>query len=282
MSFRLGGLEIGIISRCFAEGQDVMQFESRGSTPTKLRLFGERNSGTNFVEALLIQNFPGLKVVRNYPFEKHTFFSEAYTTKDMVCVCVTRSADMWLKSTYRSKHQIWNWANKTNFSQFLRHEWYSHFSGHLLQKRTRALGLRRGHELMLDRHPLTGARLKNVLELRSLKLASYLKVPHMHMNYAFVLYEEANADQAGFVSRFADAFGLQMPDEPKLIEKNLSRHARVRNDRADELANYSEFSADDLKFVFENLDFEIERTFGYAYSDDFQMVAGPEAFEPTD
>lgn len=253
-------------------GHSNMQFEARGAEPSKLRLFGERNSGTNFVESLLIRNFPGLQLLREYPFEKHAFFNEAYITPDMLCVCVTRSADMWLKSTYRSKHQIWAWASKTSFSQFLRHEWYSHFSGHLLRQKTGKLGLRRGHELLLDRHPVTGRRIENVLALRSLKLSSYFKVPQMHKNYAFVRYEDVNADQTGFLRQFAEAFGLSWTGEPEVIEDNLSRNVRVRKGEADQLPKYSEFSPDDLEFIFDTLEFGIEEAFGYRYTPDFTLA----------
>ncbi|MEL7149202.1 MAG: hypothetical protein AAGK71_00640 [Pseudomonadota bacterium] len=249
-----------------------MEHEARGATPTKLRFFGERSSGTNFVETLLLANFPSLELVRHYPFEKHAFLNEAYTTPDMVCVCVTRSADMWLKSMYRSKHQIWAWARRTTFSEFLRHEWHSHFSGHILRQKTRALGLRQGQELLLDRHPLTGARIENVLALRGLKLASYLKAPHMHRNYAFVSYEEVVADQESFTRTFGEAFGLEGQAQPITIEKNLSRDQKVLQNKEETLPDYADFSASDLAFVFDNLDFSLEERFGYRYDAEFRLL----------
>lgn len=241
---------------------------SHTQAPTKLRLFGERNSGTNLVESLLLQNFPQMTLVRNYPFEKHAFFDEAYVTRDMLCVCVVRSADVWFKSCFRSQHQIWAWAKELSFSEFLRHEWSSHFSGHILADKTKKLGLNPKHELLMDRHPLTGDRIANIVELRKLKLQSYLKIPKLHWNYAFIRYEDVVADQSEFIAGFAKQLDLQMPSEPQEISKNLSRAKEVRHDMAHTLPSYADYSPEDARFIDEWMDRDLEARFGYRYADE--------------
>ena len=243
-----------------------------GRRPRLLRLFGERNSGTNLVESLLLRNFPSLRLMRPYPFEKHAFFAEPFVTRDMVCVCVTRAADSWLRSSFRSQHQIWAWAKGLDFAEFLRHEWWSHMSGHVLADRTRDLRLKQRHELLLDRHPVTGRRIADIVELRGLKLQSYLKIPEMHFNHVHLRYEDVVADQAGIVRGFAAMFDLPLPEKIEEISANLSRAPEVRHDRADTLPAYADFTPEDVDFIRARLDFDLEARFGYRYSDAFALM----------
>lgn len=250
---------------------------ANGAPPTVLRLFGERNSGTNFVEQLLLKNFPRLNLLRHYPWEKHNYFNDPYTMPNMVCVCVARSADVWVKSSFRAQHQVWHWARGLEFSEFMRHEWWAHFSGHLLQKRTRVLGLKPSQELMYERHPVTGERLKDIFELRALKLASYRRVPKFYDNFAFIRYEDVKADPTGFLRSFSDRFDFDRKDGFKMIEKNVARTKEVRMGHEEALPSYAEYSTEDIAYALSRLDLEQEALFGYRYSDGFVGTWGDEA-----
>lgn len=112
-----------------------------------LKLYGERNSGTNYLEQLLATNFevrllPGVAprwFVRRFPLERHRDLYFAATRRfnlgwkhmlvpsqlpakpKRLVVCLTRNPYAWLLSTFRSPHH----ATRTyaGFDDFLRSPW---------------------------------------------------------------------------------------------------------------------------------------------------------------
>ncbi len=242
---------------------------SNGIRAQKFRVYGERNSGTNLVEALLKQHFPQLEFVREFPFEKHAFMNPSFAGPATVCVVVFRSADAWIKSFFRTQHQIWGWAGELEFSDFIRHEWRSHFSGHLLKDRTKDMGLRIKDEVMLDRHPETGRRIANIVELRNLKIQSHLKAKHLFGNWMLVRYEDVVEDQLSLVRSFSEAFKTDIQGVIGPIEKNLSRNAQVLSGMEDQMPGYADFSDDDIRFILDRLWLKQEAQIGYRYDSRF-------------
>jgi len=50
--------------------------------PNVLKLYGERCSGTNYVETLIEQNFPGLTSRRRYNWEKHNYLNPPFVPRN--------------------------------------------------------------------------------------------------------------------------------------------------------------------------------------------------------
>lgn len=233
--------------------------------PGILKLYGERNSGTNYVEALIKQNFPALTPRRRYNWEKHNFLNPPFVRDEMLGVVVVRHAFDWLRSFYRSPHQVAYWHREVDFSGFLRHEWSGIFNGKLIEQQGKLnIQLR---ELMYERHPVSGARISNVVELRNLKLASQLKIRNLYENWVVVRYEDARDDPETFVSALADCFALVPTKTFNPVTEDLSNYALPKDRKgAGRLRDYAEFTDADRDFVLGALDLEQERYFGYDYS----------------
>lgn len=233
---------------------------------TKLAIFGERCSGTNYAETLIHQNVPGLDTTVEYGW-KHGFINPGYIKPDCFFVVVTRDALDWLRSLYRTPHQVGFWVNEASFSEFLRHEWSGVISGWVLGQPVRKFGLDRHMELMWERHPVTGAPISNVVELRRLKLQSLRKLENLTPNVAYLRYEDLRDDPEPAIAQLRQQMGLAPQDTVKLVEQDVSRV----NGRPDQVsrsyAALPEFTPDDLRFVLEALDLQQETQFGYAYRD---------------
>lgn len=233
--------------------------------PDVLKLYGERCSGTNYVEALIEQNFPGLRSRRRYNWEKHNYLNPPFVRDGMLGLVVVRHAFDWLRSIHRNPHQVGFWYREVDFEGFLRHEWSSIFNGRLIGKQGK-LNIR-FQEVMYERHPVTGSRISNVVEMRNLKLASHLKVRNLYENWVVVRYEEVRDDPETFVAALAEFFALERAETFQPVTRDVSNFA-LTNDREGKgrLKAYSDFTHADRDFVLGALDLEQERYVGYDYS----------------
>ncbi len=240
-------------------GQEMkaLRSESTDSVLKEFALFGERCSGTNYVEALVTRNFPDLTRLRTYPWEKHSYINVPAAGEKCLAIVVVREPMRWLQSHYRNPHQVGNWRKNASFSEFLRAEWTSVVNGAVIE-RQRKHGIRR-RELMLDRHPMTGKRPRNVLQLRNWKLQSYQKVSEIYQHWVFVRFEDVSSNPEAWVKSLSDDFGLSIDGEVSNVVEDVSRSSGY--DRS--ATKYPDFTPADTSFVFSQLDIEQEKRFGY-------------------
>lgn len=235
-----------------------------GSEITILKLYGERCSGTNYVETLLTRNFPALSMGRRYNWEKHNFVNPPFTLETQLAVVVVRDVFDWLRSLHRSPHQVGYWYRKVDFSGFLRHEWSSIFNGFLIE-RQRQFPVR-FKEVMYERHPLTGERIANVVALRNLKLQSHLKVRALYRHWVILRFEEARDTPEAVLDALAERFALVRTPQFHPVKKDVSNFSLpgdVEGKGRDR--PYAEVSDADRAFVLGTLDLAQERLVGYAY-----------------
>ena len=237
-------------------------------TLTRYRLYGERCSGTNFLRALIARNLPDLTFSNSYNWEKHDFVNPAFCHDDELGLVIVRGALDWIRSIHRNPHQAGDWFKPAGFSDFIRHEWSSVFnteliSGQVMEDVT-------GRELMLDRHPMTGARIANVVELRNLKIRSQLKVRHLYRNWMILCYEEVRDDPATFVAALS-RLTRQKPVE-QLVPVNEDMAQSAWADRRNQ--PYAEITPDDLRFIAATLDLSQEHWLGFDYPELSQRQPG--------
>jgi len=225
-------------------------------------IFGERSTGTNFAEALLERNFPDLKRVRTFPWEKHTYVTTPIAKPSTLAIVVVREPIRWMQSLYRNPHQVGPWKKDLTFSDFIRHEWTSVFDGWLFPRQN-SFGAG-GNELMLDRHPLTGAKPRNIVELRNWKMQSYDRVPALYQNWAFLRYESLCDAPEQFLEEIANTYGIK---GTAVFENEIEDVSRVASDSTRGKAPYPEVTSQDLEFILGEIDDKQERRFGYLYSD---------------
>jgi hypothetical protein len=233
---------------------------------SKLAIFGERCSGTNYAEALIHQNVPGLETTGEYGW-KHGFITPGYIKPDCIFVAVTRNALDWLPSLYRTPHQVGFWVKEASFSAFLRHEWSGVISGWVLGQPVRSFGLARHMELMWERHPLTAAPIRNVVELRNLKLQALRKLQNLTPHVVYLRYEDLRDDPVTAIAKLRATMGLPAQDSITPVNKDVSRTVGRPDQTARSNAEPAQFSTDDLRFVLEGLDLAQEAHFGYTYDD---------------
>jgi len=148
----------------------------------KITIYGERCSGTNYLEMLLAKNFHDYKLTWEYG-SKHFFgHQNLQNSDDTLFICIVRNPVDWFNSLYRQK---WHIANHLRLSieNFLNTEFYSY--------NDQSSGSKDGTEIMEDRNIYTGERYKNIFELRHTKLNFlYKDLSKLVKNYIFIKHED--------------------------------------------------------------------------------------------
>ncbi|WP_298905572.1 hypothetical protein [uncultured Aliiroseovarius sp.] len=221
------------------------------------QVFGERRTGTNYLDRLIKDNL-SIEPTNRYGW-KHGTISMPCIAAHGLIVVVVRDPLTWLSSLHNRPFTKAN--SGLPFSEFLRTEWYDEFIpkdfGHA---RWGYSGMVRASHVpnQVDRHPITGKRFKNPLELRVVKTAGFLGFLERECNVAVVDYRYINTDPAGFISRLSDDFSIakttdfERPDRVGALGTNQPRKAPT------------DISAEDMDFIRTALD-QVQETFlGYA------------------
>lgn len=218
----------------------------------RIQLWGERNSGTHFLEHLLARNFPRTLVA--YPLGWKHFISRAdlSVAHDTLCVIIYRNPIHWALSMHDRPHHAAPNLKTCSFSEFIRAEWTSVNdvvpTGHAEY----------GQELMVDRHPETGLRFANLLRMRTAKLEAWLGLQSRVRYHTSVSYEELRHDSARFVHAISERFGLECTPEFHPVPEAYGRAGKAYRPK-----RRARLNSNDLDFICSELDPDLERSLGY-------------------
>jgi len=155
----------------------------------KYTIYGERCSGTNYLENIININFD-VNITWEYGW-KHFFGFQDDKLKnsdDTLFICIVRNLPDWINSFYRELHHLPlryknNMSEEEKIDEFLNKEFWS-FNDNDMNRDTKK-------ELMEDRNIYTGERYKNIFELRHTKIKWMLEdLPNKVKNCIFIRYKD--------------------------------------------------------------------------------------------
>jgi hypothetical protein len=140
----------------------------------KVTIYGERCSGTNYLEELLLLNFD-VEIVWDYGW-KHFFGFHDLSNTDNVCfIGIIRNLHDWINSFFEKQFHLPD--HLKDKKAFLNQEIYSLHADET--------------ENMTDRHIETKKRYKNIFELRHVKNRFLVDtMPTLVKNYCLITYDE--------------------------------------------------------------------------------------------
>jgi hypothetical protein len=217
-------------------------------------IYGERCSGTNFLESAIKENFV-LEVTWNYGwkhfFGSYNFEKESHDSNidETLFIGIIRNPIQWLDSFYKEPHHIPP-ENRISPEAFLLNEHYSIINNNSTL------------ELMNDRNFITKERYKNIFELRKVKnnylvndLKKYIK------KYILIKYEDLKYNYDKVLSYIENNFNLIR------INKNLpfTKIINYKGDKNEELYKEKKivFSEEIINIIKNNLDKEQESSLEY-------------------
>lgn len=163
-------------------------------------IYGERCSGTNFLEASITTNF-NIEITWEYGwkhfFGNYIFDKTNQKQNETLFIGIVREPIEWLDSFYKEPHHIPQ-QNKVSPDAFLLNEHYSTIDNYS------------PIEEMADRHIITKERYKNIFQLRQVK-NNYLIyfMPSYVKNYIFIKYEDLNKHYDIILSDIQTKFNLK-------------------------------------------------------------------------
>ena len=153
----------------------------------KYTIFGERCSGTNYLENLININFD-VHLTWEFGFKHFFGFVNLENSDDTLFICIVRNPIDWINSFYREMYHLplkykENLTYQEKLHQFMNEEIYSFNDKDNNRDTTK--------EIMNDRHIYTGKRYKNIFELRYTKINWMINdLPKKVNNYILIRYED--------------------------------------------------------------------------------------------
>lgn len=158
-------------------------------------IYGERCSGTNYLEELLSLNFEAKRIEHKLGLQdkfglqhkfglKHFFGFNSYEdTDDILFICIVRGPVEWYNSLFRTPHHL-PYSHRSNIVNFLNKEIFS-FDDYNYHDKDET------REIMEDRNIYTKERYKNIFELRHTKLRYLIEdLPKKVKNFILIRYED--------------------------------------------------------------------------------------------
>jgi hypothetical protein len=174
----------------------------------KVTIYGERCSGTNYLEELLTTNF-NVEIVWKYGWKHFFGFSDLSETDDVLFIGIVRNITDWVNSLYRDRYHLPNKLVAT-IPNFLNNSFYS-----IYDDKT---------ENMHDRNIETNNRYKNIFELRHVKNKFLVDtMPTLVKNYLLITYDDLVSNFVEVMNKIKNS-GLEIKN---LIEFPLNIKYRL-------------------------------------------------------
>ena len=270
------------------EDENHLQFHNdlnhhSGNKITKVKVCGERCSGTNFIMHLIHRNFPTLAATDFVQFgQKHflwwfdTPYDESkiqrmqyspdafYLTgsEDCLFVVVIRDPYDWLKSFYHNPWEVHDDLLDKDFNHFISNTWKIRSDKTGKNKRRDPYRI---YDAIDNFNPYTGNPFANVLELRTCKYKNYLKLGTLVKNYLFVRYEDVNDAPEEFIAFISETYQIEKDKLFQAINTRKGSHIPYVKHF------YPSIEPRDLELINQGLDWPMENSFGYFSKDQVQQ-----------
>jgi hypothetical protein len=199
----------------------------------KYTIYGERCSGTNYLENIINMNFDA-NITWEYGWKHFFGFQDdkLENSDDTLFICIVRNLPDWINSLYRNKHHLplkykKNMSDEEKIDEFLNKEFWSFNDNNKNRDITK--------EIMEDRNIYTKERYKNIFELRHTKIKWMLEdLPNKVKNCIFIKYEDLVDDLETTLLKIKDK-GLKIkeninfPLNTKIYKKQRNRLFKKKN-----------------------------------------------------
>jgi hypothetical protein len=181
----------------------------------KFTIFGERCSGTNYLEELIVNNFE-IDITWKYGW-KHFFgfynFEKTEEENETLFIGIVRHPIYWLNSFFKEQHHIPERPKK--LTNFLFDKFYS------VDKKNEII--------KEDLNYMTGNKYNNIFELRFLKNYYLINnMPTYVKNYILIKYEDLRDNTNNLLNTIQNKFSLikKIP-----IYKNISYYKKEKDEK---------------------------------------------------
>jgi hypothetical protein len=213
---------------------------------TYFNIKGERCSGTNYLEKLIVSN---LKIeVKHTIGWKHGWFEPREAAKlqqEFLTIVIFRNFTDWIRSLYLQPWHLVVGSN-TTFRKFISMKVLNDFG-------VNGSGV---NKELLDRHPFTFESPKNLFETRKWKGEHFLSLRNIVPNIHYIKYEDLVANPEKIVKEINDKWFNIDYEFQNWTNYKSTKDPYVKR-------TYADISEDDKNFIIKNIDWDLEARMGY-------------------
>ena len=190
-------------------------------------IYGERASGTHFLEEAINQNFD-IDITWKFGW-KHFFGHDSLNNaKETLFIGIVRDPYQWMNSLYKKP---WHLEYFNDVSGFLNNEFYSVNNENPkwahLKENVKGITKKLNSEIIEDRNIKTGERYKNIFECREVKLDYlYNEMPSLVDNYILIRYEDLRDNYVNSLTNIENKFKIKRLNDQIL---NIEYYKKNKN-----------------------------------------------------
>ena len=213
---------------------------------TRFTIFGERCSGTNYLQELITTNFD-LEFTSEFGW-KHFFKDDIYYDNETALfIGIIRNPIAWLNSFYQEKHHVPK-ENLSSLRAFLFNKWYSIDNGIIIND---------------DKNWITNDFFKNIFELRNIKNDYLINImPQKVKNYSLIRYEDLAEDHHKVLDQLATRFNL-VPKFKQYVQITYYKQEKKRNFTGQKAI---QFTQSEINTIIKKINIKQESYLGYNFS----------------
>ncbi len=209
-------------------GKSHLLFFSKKDAVSKVQIFGQRSSGTNYLQALIEKNFPDFAIDFRYGWKHYPcwqnpswkreygphfspYYLDLVDNSSYLFIFIVRDPYDWLRSFYQHAHNVSFRVDRPSFYAFITSPWYVEheddlqriFQTHLckqsqvtskndwiVQHFKKPLLHDSLSSAFWDINPDTFSYFPNVLALRAARLRTFFTIAQKVDNMCFIRYED--------------------------------------------------------------------------------------------
>lgn len=217
----------------------------------KFTVLGERCSGTNYLERLVLDNYE-IELTWEYGWKHFFNLRDFSNSDDTIFIALVRDPMQWLCSFFNTPHHL---------IPVFRNNWEMFFTSEIAAFN---LGeneeMQIGEEYMTDRNPYTGCRYRNIFELRNVKSRYLLEeMPKLVKNFFIVRYEDLRMDKQTFLFDVLESkYGLKRKSS---VIKDVTSYKGVEGTKYTPIIYQPPMEYQ--KLIHDSLDWSLESRLGY-------------------
>ena len=242
-----------------------------------IKVFGERNSGTNYLSSLLKRNVSEVGLGAKFGWKHGLVDHEriAKEGKDTLFLAIFKSPYSWAVSMNGKPHHAPQ-LYRLPFSEFIRSEWAC-YSGENFDKRDLSENpIKPEEEMLHERNPNTKKRFGNVLLMRQAKIKSFLKIADVTDKFEVVKYEDLLYTPKQVLNRIINKYDLKRKRPKLVLEAGYQgKNPKIPFKRRKfylQKEYFNTYTKEDLDYVNQYIDFELESKIGYLKQDSLPKV----------
>lgn len=287
-------LLFGVCFLSTISASDIEGYKTNCKPISSIQIFGERCSGTNYLQSLINNNFLNVDLNfrygwKHYPCWQNSAWKKIYSphfskyyldlidNEDYLFIFIVRNPYDWLQSFYTNPHNVSSRVNRNTFHSFISSEWYTEenetIQWILKNHKASPIGVHSKNDwvcryffnphlhrelstVFWDINPMKMSSFPNVLALRTARFENFIRIYTKVSNACIIQYEKLRDCPSEVLNQIAEIFGIKKVEEFLPVKGYKGTNIKFVRKK------YT-LPLESKEYIDAHLNQEVERYFGY-------------------